>query len=479
MSEMEYVSNLPLTPTKENIQSTLQNDVLKRQESLVHFLLQLSRADGPLFISLDAPWGSGKTFFVKQAIALIEEKDMDLLLSKNLNDKPSDDDKKAIHDIIPVYYDAWRNDSETDPILSILHEVKETVKSCADFPERLNFKKPLSDIFSTALAAGLGFPIDKIIKSVKEAYNNLGPFAIYEKQYEARKKLNASIKEFCDEIRLSQCHEMDSDKKKEELEKKKIVIFIDELDRCRPDFAVLLLERLKHYIVDSQIIFVFSTNLIELQHMVRNVYGIGFDGERYLDRFFDMHMTLPQIQRTRLFDLLELGDSGFRDQSIRAAILFFNMSLRECVRYLMWCKMAIPKRELGFSSEERRGGSFCVNYMLPYMIALKLIKPSEYQLYIDGDDTAIKHFMEFLLKVLDSEQKRAYFFVDEHLSQDEEKNMETEFRSKVQDLAYFLWRQDRSIKGISSFDPRQCNIGNMTIDLSWADFLRNALGTMA
>lgn len=479
MLEMEHIPSLPLAPTKDNIQTTLQNDVLNRQESLVYFLLQISRADGPLFISLDAPWGSGKTFFVKQAIELIESTNIDSLLSKNQAGRLSDDDKKAIRSIIPVYYDAWKNDNETDPVLSILHEIKESTKQCAEFPKDRNLEKMLSDIFLTALAAGLRFPIDKIVKSVKEGYNNIGPFDIYEKQYESREKLNNSIKEFCHRIRLSQCHEQDSDKREEELAKKKIVIFIDELDRCRPDFAVLLLERLKHYIMDPQVIFVLSTNLIELQHMVRNIYGIGFDGERYLDRFFDLHMTLPQIQSTRLFDLLEINDSSFRDSSMRSAILFFDMSIRESLRYLTWCKMAIPQKTSGFSSGERNGEIFCVNYMLPYMIALKLIKPSEYQMYIAGDDAAIKRFVEFLLRALDSNQKRAHFFVDEHSSQDGEKDTETEFRAKVQDLMYFLWRQNRSVEGVSSFDSRQCTIGNMTIDLSQADFLRNALGTMA
>lgn len=51
---------------KENILSSLEEDTLNRETLLANFVLQLSKAQGPLVISLDAPWGSGKTFFVKQ-----------------------------------------------------------------------------------------------------------------------------------------------------------------------------------------------------------------------------------------------------------------------------------------------------------------------------------------------------------------------------------------------------------------------------
>lgn len=65
----------------------------------------------------------------------------------------------------------------------------------------------------------------------------------------------------------------------------KVVIFIDELDRCKPTYAVKLLERIKHYFNNDKIIFVFSTNLEELQSSVKCVYGESFNAYRYLDRF--------------------------------------------------------------------------------------------------------------------------------------------------------------------------------------------------
>ena len=72
-----------------------------------------------------------------------------------------------------------------------------------------------------------------------------------------------------------------------------ICVFIDELDRCRPDYAIRLLEGIKHLFGVPGIYFIVATNLGELAHSIRAVYGSGFSAERYLKRFFDMEYALP------------------------------------------------------------------------------------------------------------------------------------------------------------------------------------------
>lgn len=76
----------------------------------------------------------------------------------------------------------------------------------------------------------------------------------------------------------------------------KLVIFIDELDRCRPSFALEMLERLKHYFDDDRIIFVVSINKEQLTHTISNYYGVGFDSTGYLNKFFDLEANLPALQ---------------------------------------------------------------------------------------------------------------------------------------------------------------------------------------
>ena len=73
-----------------------------------------------------------------------------------------------------------------------------------------------------------------------------------------------------------------------------IYIFIDELDRCRPTYAVLLLEAIKHIFGVSGFYFIVATNKTELSHSVKAIYGSEFDALTYLRRFFDQEYILPK-----------------------------------------------------------------------------------------------------------------------------------------------------------------------------------------
>lgn len=72
-----------------------------------------------------------------------------------------------------------------------------------------------------------------------------------------------------------------------------VFVFVDELDRCRPSYAISLLEEIKHIFGMPNVCFVVSTNLAQLSHSVRAVYGQGFDAEHYLKRFFDQTHAIP------------------------------------------------------------------------------------------------------------------------------------------------------------------------------------------
>ena len=77
----------------------------------------------------------------------------------------------------------------------------------------------------------------------------------------------------------------------------RFVIVIDELDRCRPDYAVQFMETIKHVFEVEHITFVIAANSNELAHAMRGAYGEDFDGEGYLERFFDIRLQLPEGNR--------------------------------------------------------------------------------------------------------------------------------------------------------------------------------------
>ena len=88
-----------------------------------------------------------------------------------------------------------------------------------------------------------------------------------------------------------------------------LFIMIDELDRCRPSYAIELLEIAKHLFSVDKIVFVLALNRMELAHSVRGLYGVEFDAEGYLYRFFDLDYTLPSPNREK-FVLQAIRDTG-------------------------------------------------------------------------------------------------------------------------------------------------------------------------
>jgi hypothetical protein len=86
--------------------------------------------------------------------------------------------------------------------------------------------------------------------------------------------------------------------------KQTLVFFVDELDRCRPTFAIELLERVKHLFDVPDIAFVLSVDMRQLQASVAAVYGIGIDAPEYLRKFIDLEFGLPQVGGEAITDTL-------------------------------------------------------------------------------------------------------------------------------------------------------------------------------
>lgn len=432
--------------TKENILSSLQKDLFRRNWLVMNFVRQLSNAQGPLSVSLDGPWGSGKTFFVKQAEMLIDSIDSDDEFWKKLRADLSEEDLAHIHDVIPVYYDAWQNDNDTDPILSILYSIAENegIKKHASISKKLDrgkVKETFENVLCLAADVGINPLASKALKSIKGVADSWkGPelFNAYEKQQKANKDLRAAIEEFFVDIRKSQCSAINLDENKQELSRKKIIVFIDELDRCRPDFAVRLLERIKHYANLTNVIFVMSTNLTELQYMIRNVYGEGFDAARYLDRFVDIHMTLPEIQENIIFSYFNIFSNEKNERVLRAVIQYFKMSFREISRYIKWYRMVELYENPRFAGKLYNGWFFCIYYVFPYMIALKLINLPRYQLFISGDLQEIASFASFIIEAM-SDTTIHIFFPDKDSGAERKKENLIE---EIKTVLTALWHDD-------------------------------------
>ena len=115
-----------------------------------------------------------------------------------------------------------------------------------------------------------------------------------------------------------------------------VVIMVDELDRCSPEYAVEMLQLLEHIFYAENVVFVVSVNRAELAHSVKGFYGEGFDADGYLERFFDDVFGLPasnsaQYIRSHLGAVIEKAPTIETDRAL-PFLVFSDLSLREIDR---------------------------------------------------------------------------------------------------------------------------------------------------
>ena len=231
-------------------------------------VLDLSGADEGLVLGIDAGWGKGKTTFLN----LWEE-----YLKENRCDE---------YNIIK--FNAWENDDSQNPLLSLVTdlEILKTPTNNKVFSQLKQFVKEQSKEKLLKSAGNIILNIaenlvDKhtggvITKNIVEV-DISDPLEIEK----TRRKLKKSIRDSIEELAST----------------KKIIFFIDELDRCRPLYAIELLETIKHLLNTKNCIFVIAWDKVQLAHSIKTVYGSGMDSDGYLRRFIDLEYQLPEPSR--------------------------------------------------------------------------------------------------------------------------------------------------------------------------------------
>lgn len=260
-----------------------------------------------------------------------------------------------------VYYDAWMHDNDDDPILSLVYASISSGQS--DFSE----EKQHSILDGAAALA-------EVLTS-----RNLGSLL---KEAKGKDRLETlkdadSIRRMVTEFLNALIQEHGN----------RLVIFVDELDRCKPDYAIRFLERIKHYFNDDRITFVFSVSVSQLECTVRNYYGADFNAVRYLDKFFDLRMTLPEIDYDDFIqNQLKLRGISRFDTVCIETIKYLGLSLRECERYVRLIKLsarAVINRTTD-TYTDTNALLFSITYFVPIILGLQMTDIAAYKNFVTG-----------------------------------------------------------------------------------------------
>ena len=252
--------------------SPFKNCKLGRKQYAETLTKLLGNYNEGFVLAINSKWGTGKTTFVK-----MWEKQLQL------------------EDYKTLYFNAWSNDFEPNPLISIISEFdsiaktsskgtfKKLVKSGAIIAKNVMpqlLKAFLSRYINSDIALNL---TENISKSATEIFED--EIDNYAKKKEGLAEFKKCLTNFINE----------------NTDEKPLVFFIDELDRCRPNYAVELLEQIKHLFLVPKIVFILSIDKEQLGNAVRGVYGSDrIDADEYLRRFIDLEYSIPE-PKTRDF----------------------------------------------------------------------------------------------------------------------------------------------------------------------------------
>ena len=215
-------------------------------------------------IFINAPWGMGKTLFADVLQEYFSEK------FKNIN---------------TLYVNSWKMDFYNEPMKALIAEMSEDNIITVESTEKAKkFLKNCGKIFFGKILKNFllkRFNLnDKDIEEIKSFFNGLDTSEL--EDYKNYKKL---LEEFKDTL------------SKEERPK---IIIIDELDRCRPDYAIQLLEIIKHIFDVKNIIFLFLINRKQLESIVSTIYMNSNLSIKYFEKFYDIELNLPEANYKEL-----------------------------------------------------------------------------------------------------------------------------------------------------------------------------------
>ncbi|KAA8727810.1 KAP family P-loop NTPase fold protein [Ewingella americana] len=255
------------------LNETLPPDNLDRAK-YAKFLYEVAAKRGEtsnLVININAEWGAGKTHFTRRLAQTIQEK------------HPT------------VYVDAWKQDFSDDPLLAIFSCISEQLGNQSD--KFISLMKKTEKKVGILLKGVAPAVVQGIIKKTT-GIDDISEIAksLTENMIELHKEKSAVI----EDIKKDLSEWVQFIKQKDAMKKDlPIFIFIDELDRCRPSYAIDLLEIVKHIFDVKGMVFFISTDTAQLQHSIKVVYGQGFDAQHYLGRFFDRRFILaaPKINK--------------------------------------------------------------------------------------------------------------------------------------------------------------------------------------
>lgn len=296
-----------LEPIPIHDQEVLTAACTPRRKSMAQSILNIhQRSDDPLVVAVDGQWGSGKTVFLRYLEALSKGQGFNVL-----------------------YYDAFENDISEDAFASFASflygsiDDKDKVKA-NKFAQSAAIigTKAITNIGANALSAMTNGILKKedfeeAVSNLKDSERIYGNLESYIKSHSDRQKAKGDLKEI-----LKECLGPNSS-----IYSKGTLIIIDEIDRCRPNFAIETIECIKHLFYSKGITFVIGADFKALNGLVYANNGSVDNPSNYMEKFYDIRMQLEIDGKSReanhrtLYDAILKNSNGADYRHLQVNVL--------------------------------------------------------------------------------------------------------------------------------------------------------------
>ncbi len=272
-------------------------------------------ADAPFNVCVSGSWGSGKTTLLRS-------------LARALTDGEASEN-------VGVWFEPWKLSDEREVRNVLTLQVLDVIGADASFMAQARIDVDGGSLVRAVGERFLRLKLDDVSRTARAETAVRGTFAEVERLFGA----------------IARSY----------LSRRRMLIFVDDLDRCRPEMQIAVLEAVKLFFDLPGLVFVFALDRQQLEHAIAAKYTFSIDDARvYLEKIFQLSVPLP---RKRLEDLVaflrsQLDDVGLRvndTQLAEAVVSRFGRNLRDLklfVNSLSFQRRLVGDGESGQIGEE-------------------------------------------------------------------------------------------------------------------------------
>ena len=356
--------------TDDNIEETILKDYLDNNKKLYSLSHLVGNIDKNMTVCIDGDWGCGKTFFINQFKYIIDHDE------KHVEFKITEDISKILKDIkennVIVYYDAWKNDNHIDTFQSIIYNILN------EFPKYKNVITDFNNVKDLLIDFGKNI-INKFSYEIID-FKNISTYDDLAKEIITMEEKREKFKELLEKI----------------LGNKRMILIIDELDRCNPMFASRVLETVKHFYDIPNITIIIVANNKELTHTIKKQYGNEFDAYDYLNKFYNFIITLDNSRNIEYAQkVLKFRNTTYLPHDVSYTMFKkYVFSYRECNMFRTMYNMAID-----YIENNNLSGKHLIAFdiIVPVIIAFKIKDIESYRECLNSDNIdALKEALEYI-----------------------------------------------------------------------------------